>query len=165
MNVGRNSFYVFIFAQVADQRAAGLNRVHQEVENAQIESSCHSMLLANESAAIPRRIADAEVRAAQEAEAEELLQVRFSFVHRVHVHLEEPSNCTTETLRVSSARSVLFVPARLLLLVTTGAPGSGGGGTLAAKSSFVHRVHAQRTTLQQLAATVFREIICEKVPT
>ncbi|CAN0551154.1 unnamed protein product, partial [Ectocarpus sp. 12 AP-2014] len=65
------------YAKVADQRAAGLNRVHQEVENAQIESSCHSMLLANETAAIPRRIADAETRAALEAEAEELLQAEY----------------------------------------------------------------------------------------
>ncbi|CAN0021164.1 unnamed protein product [Ectocarpus sp. 6 AP-2014] len=65
------------YAKVADQRAAGLNRVQQEVENAQIESSCHSMLLANETSAIPRRIADAEGRAALEAEAEELLQAEY----------------------------------------------------------------------------------------
>ena len=66
----------FVFAtQVFDQRAAGLNRIHKEVENAQIETSCHKMLLETETAAIPRRVADAEAAAAAEAEAEELLQV------------------------------------------------------------------------------------------
>lgn len=62
--------------QVADQRSAGLNRVHKEVENAQIEAACHSMLLDVETKAIPQRVADAEAAAAAEAEAEELLQVR-----------------------------------------------------------------------------------------
>eukprot|EP00752_Nemacystus_decipiens_P008212 g7343.t1 len=65
------------YAKVFDQRATGLNRIHKEVENAQIETSCHKMLLNTETAAIPRRVAGAEAAAAAEAEAEELLQADY----------------------------------------------------------------------------------------
>lgn len=63
--------------QVADQRAANLNRLIGDADNAAIEASCFSLLIKAETAAIPRRIKDSENGAAAETEAEELLQVFF----------------------------------------------------------------------------------------
>lgn len=62
---------------MADQRAANLNRLIGEADNASIEASCFNLLLKAETSAIPRRVKDAENGAAQEVEAEELLQVSF----------------------------------------------------------------------------------------
>lgn len=61
--------------QVAEQRAANLNRLVEQADTAKIEASCFQMLLKDETAAIPRRVRDAEAAAAIETEAEEILQV------------------------------------------------------------------------------------------
>lgn len=65
------------YSKVADQRAANLNRLIGEADNASIEASCFNLLLKAETSAIPRRVKDAENGAAQEVEAEELLQAEF----------------------------------------------------------------------------------------
>lgn len=61
--------------QVAEQRAAKLTQMLNEVDSAKIEGCCFEMLRRDEAAAIPRRVKDAEGGTAAEAEAEELLQV------------------------------------------------------------------------------------------
>lgn len=59
---------------MADQRGSKVNKLLAEADNARIELSCFRMLSEQETAAIVRRLEDAEAAAAMEAEAEELLQ-------------------------------------------------------------------------------------------
>lgn len=66
---------LFVPPQVAAQRSASLNGLYKDADSAAIEASCFGMLLKSETAAVPRRVKEAEAAAAAEAEAEELLQV------------------------------------------------------------------------------------------
>ncbi|CAN0396793.1 unnamed protein product, partial [Laminaria digitata] len=65
------------YAKVAAQRSASLNGLYKDADSAAIEASCFGMLLKSETAAVPRRVKDAEAAAAVEAEAEELLQAEY----------------------------------------------------------------------------------------
>lgn len=59
---------------MADQRSSKVNKLLAEADTARIELSCFRMLSEQETAAIVRRLKDAEATAAMEAEVEELLQ-------------------------------------------------------------------------------------------
>lgn len=71
----------FLPGQVAAQRSASLNGLYKDADSAAIEASCFGMLLKSETAAVPRRVKEAEAAAGVEAEAEELLQVNYDISH------------------------------------------------------------------------------------